>query len=158
MRNCELMTRLSSGSRPSDAGVPSALATGASGFAVAPVSDATSCVRRPPPPERPTALLTDGPSRRPTLREIGCCAPRCAPCATSATASVGGGTVSTLLHRPHRTLDPDGYFATSNFALHAGQEMIFRDTVRRVRRQPCRENLSPLSGVPTLSPLVPVGT
>src|SRR5262249_38950424 len=136
----------------SDAGVPRALATGASGFAVAPVSEATSCVRRPIPPARPTGLLTGAPSRRPTLF------PAAAAGAGSATASVAGGTVSTLLQRPHRTRDPAGYFATSNRALHAGQEMIFRDTGRRVRRQPSAENLSPFHGVPTLSRLVPVGT
>src|SRR5262245_16385788 len=122
MRNCALMTRLSSGSRPSEAGVPSALATGASGFAVAPVSDATSCVRRPPAAERPTGLETGAPSRGRTLFETGCEMTREGPGAASTTAPVAGGTVSTLLHRPQRTRDPAGYFATSNRALHAGQE------------------------------------
>src|SRR5262245_60481765 len=112
MRNCALITRLSSGSRPSDAGVPRALATGASGFAVAPVSDATSCVRRPPPPARPTGLLTAAPSRRPTPCEIGWLLTRAPPGADSTTAPVAGGTVSTLLQRPQRTRDPGGYFAT----------------------------------------------
>src|SRR5688572_30639429 len=169
MRNWELITRLISGSRSGDDGVPTAVATGADSareLAGADDGGGTSWVRRPDA----TGMSRDivrGRAAGPDSEWVGCGLrpPRVPPGDGAISAGpASSGTVRTWLQRPHRTREPVGYFATSKRALQAGQEMILRAKCTsprgRVRAvSPFPRKLVPLAEAAyVVATRVPVGT